>query len=192
MGLFSTISASLDCPRCHTHVDGIVHVQLGYQAEHLRLAVGDVFPGLAASGGPLSGNVDAEGWCVCPDCDADFFCTVEIRRDRIVAVAPDRARFPLGHDAAVAGRLYCPREGRFRDMEVRLFAGHGSSPRHLRQGDAYLAEEYPRLDTTLRALGLCGDEREHHIVELAVRVAAGRIAEIEPETDAVLGRIFLP
>ena len=192
MGLFSTISASLDCPRCHTHVDCVVHVQLGYQAEHLRLAVGDVYPGLSAGGGPLSGNVDAEGWCVCPECDADFFCGVEIRRERIVAVEPDQARFPLGHDASIAGRLYCPRDGAYRDMEVRLFAGHASPARHLRQGDAYLPDEYPGLEATLRAVGLCGDEREHHVVELAVRVAAGRIAEIEPDAEPALGRIFLP
>lgn len=192
MGLFSTISGSLDCPRCRTHVDAVVHVQLGYQADHLRLAVGDVFPGLTAAGGPLNGNLDAEGWCVCPECDADFFCRVEIRRDRIAAVDADLSRFPLGHDASIAGRLYCPREAAFRDMEVRLFAGHASPARHLRQGDVYLADECPGLDTTLRALGLCGDEREHHIVELAVRVTGGRIAEIDPDAAPAAGRIFLP
>jgi hypothetical protein len=189
MGLFSTISASIDCPRCHATTDAVVHVQLGYQEDRVQLAVGDVFPRPAAGRGPLSGNLDAEGWCVCPDCDADFFCRVEIRRDRVAAVAADRSRFPLGHDASIAGRLYCPHERSFQDMEVRLFAGHSSPARHLQPGDAYLADEFPRLDTTLRALGVCGNEREHHIVELAVRVTSGRIADIEPAP--VEGRIFI-
>jgi hypothetical protein len=190
MSLFSTISASLGCPRCHTHVDAVVHVQIGYAAERLRLNIGDVYPGRAA-GGPLSGNLDAEGWCVCPECDADFFCRVEIRRGRIRALTPDHTRFPLGPDATLHRRLYCPREGRFRDMEVRLFAGHASPARHLQPGDVYLADEFPGLDATLRALGACGDERHLHMVELSVRLRSGRIAEVEPVAAPETGRIFL-
>lgn len=191
MSLFSTISASLDCPRCHLPVDAVVHVQLGYAAERVRLAVGDVYPGLAGAGGPLSGNLDADGWCVCPECDADFFCRVEIRRDRISGLEPDRTRFPLGPDATLHRRLFCPREGRFRDMEVRLFAGHASPVRQLQPGDRYLADEFPAVDTTLRALGVCGDERQLHMVELLVRLRAGRIADVEPAAAPETGRIFL-
>jgi hypothetical protein len=194
MGLFNTIFAPLACPRCRARVETEVHVQVGYVADKLRLHVGDVYPGLATAGAAtLRGDLDAEGWCVCPSCDSDFFCRVEIRQRRVTGVAPDLGRFPLGPDATWDTRLFCPRHACMRNVEARLFAGHTSGARHVQAGDSYLADDFPGLDATLRGLGICGNERDsQHAIDLSVRVVAGRLADIEVSTADSPAPIFLP
>lgn len=96
MGLHNILVAPLRCPHCQH--DSEVEVELKFGLVDLtQFVVGDTYkwkPRKAVQNGgrPDGGNVDGEGYAVCPRCEGNYFVVVRIRGDQITSAEPDVTR----------------------------------------------------------------------------------------------------
>ena len=76
-----------------------VELHFGYTSEMMWLSIGDEYPfrprkAVHNGGYPPDGNLDGEGYAVCPVCDKDFFVKVVVRGGVLTAIEPDLGKTP--------------------------------------------------------------------------------------------------
>lgn len=87
MGLFNTIHATLQCPRCLRIVDAEIETKFGW-TNQLDYVLGDEVrwsstPEFPPIGRPAEGTGEFPGYCECPSCRRDFWLKVHVVRDHI-------------------------------------------------------------------------------------------------------------
>jgi hypothetical protein len=92
-----------------------------------RFTIGDEYnwvPGKTIPQGrrPEQGNVDGEGYTVCPQCQSDFFVKVMVREDRITDVKPDteKAAYIQASDAVSPPPLETSQETKSKPWVGRM------------------------------------------------------------------------
>lgn len=95
MSTHNIILAEVVCPRC----GGVVREIEGFVGlgELREYRIGDRIQWAPRkspqhAGRPPDGNVDAEGYGVCPRCGKDFFLVLRVRNDVLESVAPDPSK----------------------------------------------------------------------------------------------------
>lgn len=94
MGTYNTLHAGITCPHCNTTVDTEIDTYFGDTLQMQSLLIGNAYPwrpgqDVDHGGRPEGGNIDGEGYTVCPNCQRDFFVKVVVRGDKIESVRPD-------------------------------------------------------------------------------------------------------
>lgn len=95
--LVNILYAQLVCPHCRFSGEMEVEARLdGFGPRH-AYRVGDTVHWRAEitedyPGRPPLGDLQADGYVVCPSCGKDFFAIVGVERDNIVGVTPDTSR----------------------------------------------------------------------------------------------------
>ena len=109
MGPYNSLFTDRLCPHCHEFVDVKMELRFG-DASQRTYVLGDSFywlPGkpVQSGGRPEGGNLDGEGYGVCPHCGSDFTATVEIRNDIITRIVH---RFAVEETSDVQERMPMP------------------------------------------------------------------------------------
>jgi hypothetical protein len=99
MGTYNQTFAELRCPRCGGTALMEVDLHFGYTREMQQVAIGDPYPFLPRKavhngGYPTNGNIDGEGYVICPLCEKDFFVTAVVRGGVLTAVEVDVEKSP--------------------------------------------------------------------------------------------------
>ncbi len=94
MGIYNKLSAAITCPHCHKTNSLDIDLYFGDTRNMRQFVIGSLYTWLPEKtvehgGRPPDGNIDGEGYAVCPNCQRDFFVNVLIRDDRIAGVEPD-------------------------------------------------------------------------------------------------------
>jgi hypothetical protein len=96
MGLFNTIHATLECPRCSQLAESEIEVKFGWTnqfdyalGDQVCWSSSDEFP---ATGRPMNGTGEFTGYSECRLCHKDFWVKVSVVNDRIQEVSVDHAR----------------------------------------------------------------------------------------------------
>ena len=98
MALHSLVISEMNCHRCGE--PGCFEIEVFVGPINVNMyRVGDSFewePRRAVQNGgrPPSGDLDAQGYTVCPACERDFFVTVAIRGDIVTSATPDPTKEP--------------------------------------------------------------------------------------------------
>ena len=100
MGLYNTLhDVSLTCPRCGQASAMNVDLYFGYR-DLIDYRLGDTCEWRSEQAfvrdgeRPPEGNLDGDGYAVCPLCKKDFFVTVLVRNDQLVGAEPDCSKKP--------------------------------------------------------------------------------------------------
>lgn len=93
MGTYNKIQARVTCPHCEKDIPVEVETRFGDTCQMRNYSIGDTYTWLAEKsvkngGRPAGGNMDGEGYTVCPQCQRDFFVRVKIFEDVITTVEP--------------------------------------------------------------------------------------------------------
>ena len=96
MGIYNVLTCETECPHCGYIGEVEAETKNGF-LNLLEHRIGDSMTwtrkvSLKKGGRPRDGNMDGEGYAVCPSCDRDYFLVVEIRDDRITAVRVDHSK----------------------------------------------------------------------------------------------------
>jgi hypothetical protein len=94
MGTYNILQTTIACPHCNTLVNVEIEMFFGNTSMVDRFAIGDEYKwalrkSVQHGGRPEQGNIDGEGYTVCPQCQRDFFVKVMVREDKIKDVKPD-------------------------------------------------------------------------------------------------------
>jgi hypothetical protein len=90
MRTYNSLFTDLDCPHCHENVDVQIMLCFGDVNEYTYV-LGDNYNWLSdepshSGGRPEDGNMDGEGYEICPRCGSVFNISVEIRNDIITRI----------------------------------------------------------------------------------------------------------
>ncbi len=99
MAAFNQLSAHLRCSRCGREADVIVDLYFGLRDQR-DYKLGDTYlwqdgKSVKNGGRPPEGNLDGEGYVVCPHCERDSFVVVSVRGDILESARPDTEKKPL-------------------------------------------------------------------------------------------------
>jgi len=86
------------CPRCGQTSEMAIETFFGY-GNLIEYGIGDrvlwhTGKSIQHGGRPTHGNLDGEGYTMCPCCRLDFFLKVHVRSDMIMGVDPDLEKAP--------------------------------------------------------------------------------------------------
>ncbi|MEM7247846.1 MAG: hypothetical protein AAF533_21085 [Acidobacteriota bacterium] len=112
MGTYNTAREEMSCPRCGVSGRVEVELHLGLTHQMVTVEIGDPYPFAQGreprNGGAVEGVVEDGGYTECSGCGRDFFCAVEIRDGRMVALRPSLRTPPYGPDRVATGAASCP------------------------------------------------------------------------------------
>jgi len=96
MGLFNTIHATLQCPRCSREADLEIEVKFGW-ANQIDYTLGDQVRWVSSdefspTDRPMNGTGEFAGYCECSSCHKDFWVRVYVDNNRIQLVSVDHAQ----------------------------------------------------------------------------------------------------
>ena len=96
MGAFNEIAWAGTCPRCQCSTEFQVEVKVGLK-DQLNYRIGDQYQWVTGrsvqkGGRPDGGNIVAEGYTECPNCQKDFFVDVVIEQDTVCGAKVDPTR----------------------------------------------------------------------------------------------------
>ena len=102
MSTYNLLRATVTCPRCGQTSAMAIETFFGY-GNLIEYGIGDrvtwhTGKSTKHGGRPTHGNLDGEGYTVCPLCHRDFFLKVHVRSDIIVGVEPDLEKVPYIKD----------------------------------------------------------------------------------------------
>jgi hypothetical protein len=94
MSLHNTLRTDAVCPRCGKCGGMEFEIFFGDTRGMKVILVGDQYPwvplkAVQNGGRPDGGDLDGEGYAVCPSCGLDFFVRVLVRGDVIIGIVPD-------------------------------------------------------------------------------------------------------
>ena len=99
MGTYNQTTVELACPRCGAV--GLMDVEFRFGWRNLiQVNLGDPYPfidkrrAVHNGGYPPDGNMDGQGYAVCPTCDKDFFVKALIRDGVLTAIEIDTETKP--------------------------------------------------------------------------------------------------
>lgn len=97
MGPHNILKTDAVCPRCGVCCAMECELRFGDTRGMKTVLVGDQYPWvpmreIQKGGRPEHGDLDGEGYAVCPRCGRMFSVKVLIRRDVIIGIAPDPDR----------------------------------------------------------------------------------------------------
>jgi len=137
MSTYNNAACTLQCPRCLQTAKVHVSLYVGDTSRMCAVRIGDIYPFRLGcqpqNGGPFEGPDEDGGYAECPNCGRDFFCEVEFRDLRLIAIRASRSVPPYGPDEIAEGVFPCPRCGhrqtrhfKFDNMETgRFFCDRG-------------------------------------------------------------------
>lgn len=96
MGLFNTIHATLECPRCSQSAEVEIEAKFGW-TNQIDYALDDEVrwvsaPEFSPDDRPVDGSGEFTGYCECSLCHKDFWVKVSVVHDRIQKVEVDRSQ----------------------------------------------------------------------------------------------------
>ncbi len=99
MSSYNESTANLKCPRCNAVVDIDIQWHFGFTSRMLKLSIGDKYPwngnrAVHNGGRPEGGNLDGEGYTVCPSCKNDFWVKAIVRNDILKYIEVDFEKEP--------------------------------------------------------------------------------------------------
>ena len=106
MSTYNLLYAVMKCPKCGQAPEMEIDTFFGYR-NFLEYRLGDKVEwwerrGVKNGGRPECGNMDGDGFAVCPGCKYEYWVRVRVRSDRIVAVKPNLEKKSLLSDSEAA------------------------------------------------------------------------------------------